>query len=52
MKDTEEKLINVEVDLSDETILKLALLAHDRDITLNQMCNALLKDYIQEHERN
>ena len=36
-----EAVVNVE--LPDKVILKLALQAHERDITLNKMCSIVLK---------
>jgi len=41
--------VSVEVELSDSVILQLALIAHKRDITLNQLCNDILREY---EERN
>ena len=49
-----EAVVNVE--LPDKVILKLALQAHERDITLNKMCSIVLKsslkdlDYRYEHQ--
>ena len=46
----------VTVELPDKVILKLALQAHERDITLNKMCSIVLKsslkdlEYRYEHE--
>ena len=48
----------VTVELPDKVILKLALQAHERDITLNKMCGIVLKDslknleYRYEHQSN
>ena len=42
----------VPVDLDSDTMLKLAMEAHNRDITLNQMVEELLKQMISEHELN
>ena len=45
----------VTIELPDKDLLKLALAAHDRDITLNQLCVTVLKssfkdlDYRFEH---
>ena len=47
---------SVEIDIPDEDLIKLALAAHDRDITLNQLCNNILAksltdlDYRFEHQ--
>jgi len=52
----EEPEAAVTVELPDEVILKLALQAHERDITLNKMCGIVLKsslkdlEYRYEHE--
>jgi len=41
-----EKLVNVELDLDDEVLVKLALLAHEKDITLNQVMVEILENAI------
>ena len=43
-----EAVVNVE--LPDKVILKLALQAHERDITLNKMCGIALKDSLKDLE--
>ena len=40
----------VTVELPDEIILKLALQAHERDITLNKMCSIVLKSSLKDLE--
>ena len=51
-----EKTTNVEIEISDHDLLHLAKAAHDRDITLNQLCVDVLKsafddlDYRFEHQ--
>ena len=40
----------VTVELPDDVILKLALQAHERDITLNKMCGIALKDSLKNLE--
>lgn len=42
----------VPLDLDNDTILKLSMEAHKRDITLNQMVEELLRNMIAEHELN
>ena len=42
----EEGTEEVEIELKDDEILDLALMAHDQDITLNELINNTLKDYI------
>ena len=43
-----EAVVNVE--LPDKVILKLALQAHERDITLNKMCSIVLKSSLKDLE--
>ena len=56
--DTEPEERSVEIELPDKDLLKLALAAHDRNITLNKMCGIVLKDslkgleYRYEHQSN
>lgn len=38
----------VEVELSDEDFILLARMAHERDITFNQLINSLLRSWIDE----
>ena len=51
-----EATTEVEIELSNDDLLTLTLAAHDRDITLNQLCNSVLKaslkdlDYKFEHQ--
>lgn len=37
---------NIEVDLDNETLLQLCLLAHEQDITLNTLVNNMLREYM------
>lgn len=39
----------VEVELDDHEWYQLMKLAHERDITLNQLVEQILRDFIQEH---
>ena len=51
-----ESTTEVEIELSSDDLLVLTLAAHDRDITLNQLCNSVLRaslkdlDYRFEHQ--
>jgi len=40
----------VTIELPDDVVLKLALQAHERDITLNKMCGIVLKDGLKDFE--
>ena len=46
----EEPEAAVTVELPDDVVLKLALQAHERDITLNKMCGIALKDSLKNLE--
>ena len=43
-----EATTEVEIELSDTDLLILTLAAHDRDITLNQLCNSVLRDSLKD----
>ena len=47
-KEKDAGLVDVEVDLDDEVLLRLALEAHRKDITLNQLINESLKSFIEQ----
>jgi len=42
--------MDVELELDDEVILYLALKAHEKDVTLNQYLNEIIKKYVDEGE--
>lgn len=42
----------VEIQLSEQDFIRLATIAHERDITFNQLCVDLLKEYIKDNENN
>ena len=46
----EEPEAAVTVELPDDVILKLALQAHERDITLNKMCSIVLTSSLKDLE--
>lgn len=43
-----EKMVDMEIELSDEEFLYVAKMAHDRDITFNQMINEIMEWYIKK----
>ena len=52
-EETEKKMnktIEIEFDLPDKDILKLALLAHEKDVTLNVFISDVLKQGIKDGE--
>jgi hypothetical protein len=44
--------VKIEFDLDDDTILKLSMEAHNRDITLNKMIEIILQEVIDRHRVN
>ena len=48
MKENAEAAVTIE--LPDDMVLKLALQAHERDITLNKMMNIIIKDGLNNAE--
>lgn len=48
--DSFDRRVQVPLDLSDEDILRIALMAHERDITLNQMVEEILQMAIDRHK--
>ena len=45
-----DERVEVELELSEDVILKLAMQAHEEDITLNQYINKILKLQIERGE--
>ena len=46
-QDTKE---SVELDIPDDVLFSLMLAAHERDITLNQMVEVILRDQIEKEQ--
>ena len=44
---TEEKMVEIEVDLTDEEFLHVAKMAHENDITFNEMVVRILEEHIK-----
>lgn len=42
----------ITIDLPDEILFQLMLLAHERDITLNKLIESILREYIDRIESN
>ena len=47
----EMEMETVQVDLTDEEFLHIAKLAHEQDITFNQMVAKILEQHILEQEK-
>jgi predicted HicB family RNase H-like nuclease len=39
----------IEIDIEQELLYQIMLLAHERDITLNQMIEHILREYMETH---
>ncbi len=44
---TEEKMVDIEVDFTDEEFLHVAKMAHENDITFNEMVVRILEEHIK-----
>jgi len=42
-----EKMVEVEIDFEEEDLMYLAMKAHEKDITLNQLINEMLTEFIE-----
>ncbi len=49
-KSMEDNRENVEIELDDKTFMELARIAHEKDITLNDLFNIILKEKMDELE--
>ena len=49
-KETKLKAKNVEVEKDEPDLLKLMLMAHENDITLNQLVSQVLKNQLKDNE--
>jgi hypothetical protein len=47
-KDTENNMVDMPIELSDDEFLAIAKMAHERDITFNKMVETILWNYINE----
>jgi predicted HicB family RNase H-like nuclease len=45
-----EKKTTITIDIPDDVFITLALMAHEQDITLNQLITNILLEYIEKHE--
>jgi hypothetical protein len=49
---TTDNRATIELDLDHDLLFQLMLLAHEQDITLNQLVENILRKYIDEHEKS
>lgn len=46
-----EKMVEMEIDIDDREFLYVAKLAHERDITFNEMMNLIIEQAIADAEQ-
>jgi hypothetical protein len=51
-KEEENNNSAIEIDLPESVFKELAMMAHEQNITFNELCNQLLKEYIDELDNN
>jgi len=45
---TEDNRVTIEIDLDEDLLYQLMLRAHEHDITLNQMIERILREYLDQ----
>ena len=45
-------MTDITINVDRDVLFELMLMAHERDITLNQLVNEVLKAYIEEHKND
>ena len=45
---TEDNRVTIEIDLDEDLLYQLMLRAHEHDITLNQMNERILREYLEQ----
>ena len=45
---TEDNRVTIEIDLDEDLLYQLMLRAHEHDITLNQMIEKILREYMDK----
>lgn len=45
---TEDNRVTIEIDLDEDLLYQLMLKAHEHDITLNQMIERILREYLEQ----
>lgn len=49
---TTDNRVIMKIDLEQDLLFQLMLLAHEQDITLNQLVERILREFIDEHEKS
>lgn len=50
MKEDKDFFESEEIEISDKTFLELSKIAHNKDITFNQLCNDILKEFFIKYD--
>lgn len=48
---TQDNRVTIEIDLDQDLLYQLMLKAHEHDITLNQMIEKILREYLDKETR-
>ena len=49
---TTDNRVTIKIDLEEDVLYQLMLRAHEQDITLIQMVELILREFIDEHEKS
>jgi predicted HicB family RNase H-like nuclease len=49
---TTDNRVTIKIDLEEDVLYQLMLRAHEQDITLNQLVERILREFIDEHEKS
>ena len=49
---TTDNRVTIKIDLEQDVLYQLMLRAHEQDITLNQLVDRILREFIDEHEKS
>ena len=49
---TTDNRVIMKIDLEQDLLYQLMLYAHEQDITLNQLVERILREFIDQHEKN
>ena len=49
---TTDNRVTIKIDLEEDVLYQLMLRAHEQDITLNQLVDRILREFIDEHEKS
>lgn len=49
---TTDNRVTIKIDFEEDVLYQLMLHAHEQDITLNQLVERILREFIDEHEKS